>query len=283
MSCRTTNFPRDPKILSTGGVIALAMGVKDWRMRRCIDDFVHLCGVAFTPRSMHDVPILRHLIPFRHAARYETSPLLTVLKSTFGEQRLFGGDQSQSPDHGAKVAVIATDEVGRRAVVLANYSRKESKEAEQHKAPYEFLRRANPELELRVWEAAAATSATPSYFKPYEHEPTKRTYLDGTIYHNNPILVLHDERKLLWPDVANRSPDILLSIGTSQNAAVLANSLADNSTPSQSVQQYAPPTKFLTVMVSDDTGIGKLLPRVRNRPNGGNRHFPGYASSLLLR
>ncbi|KAH7392786.1 acyl transferase/acyl hydrolase/lysophospholipase [Pyrenochaeta sp. MPI-SDFR-AT-0127] len=221
---------------STGGIIALAMGVKDWRMKRCIEDFIHLCGIAFTPRPMHDVPILKYLIPFRHVAKYETSPLRTVLKNTFGEQRLFGGDQSQCPDHGAKVAVVAADEAGRRAIVLANYSRKDSNDTGERTVSYEFLRRANPKLELKVWEAAAATSATPSYFKPFEHEPTRKTYLDGNVYHNNPISILHHESKLLWPDVADRSPDILLSIGTSQNAAVLTESLSSNSLPSQSGQ-----------------------------------------------
>lgn len=109
--------------------------------------------------------------------------------------------------------------------MIANYSRKNDDYVEQRPGEYEFLRPDRPELELKVWEAAAATSAAPSYFKPFAHEATKRTYLDGAIYHNNPVRLANRERRLLWPDVADREPDIFLSIGTSQNKRDLWNQL----------------------------------------------------------
>ena len=43
-------------------------------------------------------------------------------------------------------------------------------------------------------------------------------YLDGAIYHNNPINIADKERKLIWPSLENYHPDIVLSIGTSMNA-----------------------------------------------------------------
>jgi len=38
--------------------------------------------------------------------------------------------------------------------------------------------------------------------------------VDGAIFHNNPVRIANYESKLLWPDVEDRHPDILLSIGT---------------------------------------------------------------------
>jgi hypothetical protein len=39
------------------------------------------------------------------------------------------------------------------------------------------------------------------------------------LYHNNPVRVAYNESKLLWPDVQDCQPDILLSIGTGHNGA----------------------------------------------------------------
>lgn len=49
------------------------------------------------------------------------------------------------------------------------------------------------------------------------HAPSKQVYMDGAIYNNNPIQVADQERKLLWPHLADRPPDIILSVGTSYN------------------------------------------------------------------
>ena len=62
--------------------------------------------------------------------------------------------------------------------------------------------------------SARATSAAPRYFREFYHEPTKRAYRDGGIYHNNPINVADKERKLIWPDWKDAHPDIVLSVGT---------------------------------------------------------------------
>jgi hypothetical protein len=61
--------------------------------------------------------------------------------------------------------------------------------------------------------SARSTSAAPTYFKPYYHERTRKTYVDGAIRRNNPIRVADEERKLIWPNESGR-PDIILSLGT---------------------------------------------------------------------
>lgn len=62
--------------------------------------------------------------------------------------------------------------------------------------------------------SARATSAAPTYYKHFSHEPSGQVFIDGGIWHNNPVVIADSERKLLWPDVAHLPPDILLSIGS---------------------------------------------------------------------
>jgi len=67
--------------------------------------------------------------------------------------------------------------------------------------------------------SARATSAAPTFFKPFRHPQTKEGYIDGALYHNNPVRIAVDESKLLWPDAEDCPADILLSIGTGQHGA----------------------------------------------------------------
>ena len=56
-------------------------------------------------------------------------------------------------------------------------------------------------------------------FKSFVHEPSKQVYTDGAIYHNNPIQIADKERKLIWPELENEPPDIIVSVGTCYNQA----------------------------------------------------------------
>ncbi|OAL51396.1 FabD/lysophospholipase-like protein [Pyrenochaeta sp. DS3sAY3a] len=204
---------------STGGIIALGFGVKRWTIRECSDRFVSLCNQAFTPRKLQSVPMLKTIISFKHAARYRTQPLLDVLKASLGDDFMFGVDAKHSSELTAKVAVTATNSSGKRAIVIATYNRRRS--TKEEKPSHTFFRQSKAQYGMRVWEAAAATSAAPSYFKPFYHEGSIREYLDGAVYHNNPVRILHDESKLLWPDSLHKDPDLLLSIGTGQEGTEL--------------------------------------------------------------
>ena len=51
------------------------------------------------------------------------------------------------------------------------------------------------------------------------HGPSKQVYTDGAIYHNNPIQIADKERKLIWPDLENEYPDLIVSVGTTYNSA----------------------------------------------------------------
>ena len=195
------------------------MVAKNWSLRRCSDKFRSLCSTAFTPRTLHSIPFLRHLITLKLTSKYSTGPFRETLIHNFGEDHLFGNYGERSSYVNTKVAVTATDKTGSKAIIIANYSRKEDEKSSLRPAEYEFLRPDRFEIGLSIADAAAATSAAPTFFKPFEHADTHRTYLDGAIYHNNPVRLMNHERKLIWPDVADRAPDLFLSIGTSQNKA----------------------------------------------------------------
>jgi hypothetical protein len=172
---------------------------------------------------LHGIPILQQLEIINHGSIYKTKQLHEALGKALGKGSLFGGRREDDTNYTPKVAVTSTDEEGRRAVVIANYNRSgvNSGGKKRGKGQYEFPRPDDPFLELTYWEAAAATTAAPPYFKSFYHRATRRSYLDGAFYNNNPARIAQQERKMLWPDVADRHPDIFLSIGTSKDARQL--------------------------------------------------------------
>ena len=204
--------------LSTGGIIALGLGVKQWSVNHCVTEFVRLCHQAFTPREFGHVPGLEQATTLAHGSKYKTRPLRDTLHSAFGDESLYGLRGKAHSSYTTQVAVTATSSTGETGLVLANYSRHEESEPNYR---FEFPHH------LQIWEAASATSAAPSFFKPFKSSgwPAK-TYLDGALYHNNPASIANHERKFLWPDVAENPPDILLSLGTGKNGRGVEEQIA---------------------------------------------------------
>jgi predicted acylesterase/phospholipase RssA len=189
------------------------MGVKQWPMAKCAAEFQRLCDTAFTKRTFGDVPGLQKLETAVHGSKWRTTPLHEALRESLGRDLLFGGKKERNNDYALHVAVTTTSGTGTEALLIANYCRPPDTLGE-----YSFVRADAPPLEMRLWEAAAATSAAPTYFKPFLHGRTSRTFMDGALCYNNPTRVANTERKLLWPDVADQRPDLLLSIGTGTNS-----------------------------------------------------------------
>ncbi|KAM0414633.1 hypothetical protein ACHAPT_013527 [Fusarium lateritium] len=201
---------------STGGIIALGLGVNNWSVDDCIRTFRELCRQAFTPRELKGVPLLEQLAVFNHGSMYKTRPFEELLGEKFDRNRpLFGGTLGEGPNEtgemATKVAVTSTISVDQHAVVISNYNRPEKS---AFVTPYRFQRAPDPSTEMKVWEAARATAAAPPFFKPYEKPETKDMYLDGAFYHNCPVWVAHHEKRLIWGDVGGHLPDLLVSIGT---------------------------------------------------------------------
>ncbi|KAK6351889.1 hypothetical protein TWF718_005033 [Orbilia javanica] len=200
---------------SGGGLIALGLGVNGWSVNRCKRHFVELCGAAFTPRKGTKTKWIRQFVVARHHSRYETQPLEKSLRQSYNEERLlFGGSQNSRTSPGPKVAVVATTYNSiEEPVLLANYNRV----VNDQDTTYQFRRQKNEKMELKVWEAARATSAAPVYFKPFTHGDSGVQFLDGGLTYNNPVRVAESERKLIWQESRNLRPDIFLSLGTGFN------------------------------------------------------------------
>jgi len=196
---------------STGGIIALGLAAKDWSVEDCIEYFETLCNKAFTRRTGVNLPGIGWIVENYNHSRYETCPLEEALMEAFtDDQTLFGGRRpNQSTAPRVKVAVTAVSAATSTAVVMANYNRRCTE-----KLSYQFLRPERFSQELKIWEAARSTAAAPKTFKPYYHEASKQTYLDGALWHNNPINIADRERKLIWPELREDYPDIVVSVGT---------------------------------------------------------------------
>jgi hypothetical protein len=198
----------------------LALAVKQWPVHKCIDEFKRLCDKAFTPREFHGIVPLQYITTASHGSTWKTTPFHEALQESLGSKYLFGGPQDS--DNAARVAVTTTNEVATKGIVVANYCRRNPKDDKQS---YEFLRPSEPHAEMTIWHAGAATAAAPPFFKPFVHPITEETYFDGAFHNNNPAKVSNRERQLLWPDVQDNHPDVLLSIGTSQHQQAVAETL----------------------------------------------------------
>lgn len=69
------------------------------------------------------------------------------------------------------------------------------------------------------------------YFKTFVKQQTGRDYCDGGLYHNCPVNIASNERRLLWSDVRDKQPDIMISLGTghspTDNGVVDPNGVED--------------------------------------------------------
>jgi predicted acylesterase/phospholipase RssA len=202
----------------TGGVIGVALAMKDRTVDSCIDMFSVLCDHAYTPRFSGALPIISHLAQVLGSGpKYKTKPLHGALKTAFTEDDdLFGTtDRFRG---GMRVALTSTSVTGRETMLLASYRR-----PEDFLPAYKFERPHEPEMELKMWESAAASISHPALFRPFIHH--NKTYLDGGIRCPNPAFIADRERRLIWPDVGE--PDLFLSLGTGQNRITILQKLSD--------------------------------------------------------
>ncbi|KAI2470767.1 FabD/lysophospholipase-like protein [Annulohypoxylon bovei var. microspora] len=200
---------------NAGGIIAIALGVKKWSVNATMEKFKDMCSEGFTPREMTSVPLFGALSSLYHGSLYKTKPLAKALRRYLADQPFFGSATHRSSIiTSTKVAVTASTGIERKAVIFANYNRPD---LPGKKLPYKFVRSDSPSREMRIWEAARATTATPPFFKSYLKTETNQEYANNDLRYSCPAVIAHYEAKSIWSDIADSPPDLMLSIGAGRN------------------------------------------------------------------
>ena len=201
----------------------MALGVfeKGWTLTEATRMFRDLASRAFEFRRALKIPLYSSFaVPFC-SFKYKTAGIVTALQESFGNDFLFGqprgaavqppasgGNSTSSSQDQVKVGVVACLEGRYQPCLIANYSRNPLSCGTDQ----DILQREDEqEKDFRTWQAARATSAAQTFFKPYYHEGTRRLYVDGAIVRNNPVRVVFDESQSIWPSCR---PDIIVSLGT---------------------------------------------------------------------
>lgn len=142
---------------STGGIIALALGLGK-RPEEIVELYSKMGDQVFPG------PKWWHWIRGLFAARYDSAPLESELKTCFGEQLL---------GHSEKMLVIPTYDLGHREVRVFKT------------AHHEKIKR---DFKVPAWQVAMATSAAPTYF-PAHRGIEERRLVDGGVWANNPAML----------------------------------------------------------------------------------------------
>lgn len=220
---------------SAGGMIALGLGIRNLRIDDCLSRFKALCQKFFVKRGViKHAPVqniarfLKSLFVMSGKSIYRSKPFEKALREVFDENSSLYNRPQPGNSVATRVAVTTTLARDDKAAILTNYNieRKSAKckrnfchypwpmLTDTHPVPCLFIRPKTLDDEIKVWEAARATSAAPPYFKPFTHQKTGCAYIDGAIHHHCPVFVADQERRLLWEDVQDSLPDITLSIGS---------------------------------------------------------------------
>ncbi|KAH8881049.1 FabD/lysophospholipase-like protein, partial [Thozetella sp. PMI_491] len=193
---------------STGGLIAIMLARLKMSVSDCLDNYKSLMSTVFVNKAPFFSINPWAATLFGQGYLYDSAPLENAIKDVVKKAGL----------DSEVLLNVPGDTGGCKAFVLAV-----RKDATNNRAPVFLRSYLNPgkELELpgvKLWEAARATSAAPSYFPPIKVGDTE--LVDGGLAANNPL-------GWLWTEVATvftpgRSTDCFLSIGTgmASNAAL---------------------------------------------------------------
>lgn len=161
---------------STGGLIAIMLGCLEMTVDECIDAYIKLMGTIFNRE---------HLLPFsvlngKIKARYKTRDLEKAIKDVIKSKGLHEDTlmrSSRTPR--CKTFVVAMSGSSRELVQFTNYQKVGEVSTFYNN--------------VKLWEAARATSAATSFFDPITIDGS--TYWDGALGANNPVNQLWKEAK----------------------------------------------------------------------------------------
>jgi hypothetical protein len=114
---------------------------------------------------------------------------------------------------GTRVAVTSAKDLGQTACLITSYNHPSRPLSNDSATVLVMEREETIDKDMKIWEAALATSAAPFYLLPYEKPETKKLYVDGAVYANCPAGVAYSEMEQIWP--GEEAPlDTLVSLGS---------------------------------------------------------------------
>ncbi|KAG8885679.1 hypothetical protein FRB97_000122 [Tulasnella sp. 331] len=189
---------------STGGLIAIMLGRLRMSISDCIDAYKELS------RRIFDISTIDKTNNFvRTGAQYSAETLQQAFKFIIKE---YSGSmnpeepmlEEHAPENDCKVFVVAC------------HTENLNQEVALHLRTYKHRRVTAIPNSWKIWEAARATSAAPTYFPPME--VGDRSYTDGGVGFNNPILlVIVEARNVYGP---TRPIGCIISLGTGMTSNI---------------------------------------------------------------
>ncbi|CAE6425927.1 unnamed protein product [Rhizoctonia solani] len=185
---------------STGGLIAIMLGRLRMTVSEAIEAYVKLSDRIFS----------KHKHRWQEG-KFKASSLEDAIKEIVSEQSSSEGEdtrmfdpllQGNSESNGCRVFVCALSRDNMEARIPVHFRT--------------YASEWNPMPNCKIWEAARATSAAPTFFKSItikDHEGIPYTFVDGGLAVNNPTVRVLLEAKAVFPD---RPVSCILSIGTGQ-------------------------------------------------------------------
>ena len=203
----------------TGGIIALGLATlpASVSIRRLKEEFLALATKTFEKRRGGTVITALDYFKLTSAiflvlriwdSVYRTRPLRDGLRRLFDERKLFSADRRE-----VRVAVISAKDNGADKCLITNYNRPAYADQD-----LDFEREDEGRNEMKIWEAALATSSAPFYFRKFEKIETKKNYTDGALHANFPVQYALEEIDRIWkiPGEKTAPLDFLLTVGTGQ-------------------------------------------------------------------
>jgi len=120
---------------------------------------------------------------------------------------------TQLMSSGTRVAVTSAKDGGKTACLIASYNHSSSTESSAC-----LEREEDANKDMKIWEAAMATSAAPYYLPAFEKPELGTSYVDGAVWANCPAEVAYHEMEKLWPGDTG-TLDALVSLGTGMQDA----------------------------------------------------------------
>ncbi|EWZ80936.1 hypothetical protein FOWG_15265 [Fusarium oxysporum f. sp. lycopersici MN25] len=177
---------------STGGIIALGIGVQRRSAVECTSLFRDICSEGFEAKFLTKSRFFGWAARWFSSSIYKTDVLETALQKAFGgkdPKSLYGLNSS------CRVAVTTTAKEDCHLIANYNTGGKDR-----------YL-----DSTLPLWKAARCTSAAPMYFEHISHGGHECR--DGGLKENNPIQVALNESRKIWEDPTY---DVILSLGSGQ-------------------------------------------------------------------